>query len=65
MGKKKGGGGSAKSAQQRKRFNRFTGETEVVPGTKAGKKRTRLPLGHPLRTHDLHGPVGKKKKEND
>jgi len=26
---------------------------EKVPGTKAGKKRTRLPYGDPRRTHDL------------
>ena len=25
---------------------------EKIAGTKAGKKRTRLPYGHPLRTHD-------------
>lgn len=25
---------------------------EKVPGTKAGKKRSRLPYGHQLRTHD-------------
>jgi hypothetical protein len=37
----------------RTRLNPLTGEVETVPGTKAGKKRTRLPEGHPLRTHDL------------
>lgn len=64
MGKKKsGGGGSGKAAQQRTRINPQTGQLEFVPGTKAGKRRTRLPVGHPLRTHDLHGPVGKKKKD--
>ena len=48
--------------QQRTRKNPQTGETEIISGTKAGKKRNRLPSGHPLRTHDIHGPVGKKKK---
>lgn len=43
----------SRGAQQRVRFNYLTGENETVPGTKAGKKRTRLPFGHPLRTHDL------------
>jgi hypothetical protein len=52
----------ARGAQQRERFNYLTGQTEIVPGTKAGKRRTRLSFGDPLRTHDLHGPVGKKKK---
>ena len=65
MGKKKsGGGGSGKAAQQRTRINPQTGQVEYVPGTKAGKRRTRLPVGHPLRTHDLHGPGGKKKEKN-
>lgn len=53
--------GVSRGAQQRERKNPITGEIEIVPGTKAGKKRNRLPFGHPLRTHDLHGPVGKKK----
>ena len=48
--------------QERTRFNYLTGKTETIPGTKAGKKRQRLPIGHPLRTHDLRGVVGKKKK---
>jgi len=39
----------------RTRKNPITGEVETVSGTKAGKKRNRLPIGHPLRTHDLHG----------
>jgi hypothetical protein len=30
---------------------------EKIAGTKAGKKRTRLPYGHHLRTHD--GPYHK------
>jgi hypothetical protein len=51
MGKKKAS--SSSSANTRTRLNPLTGEVETVPGTKAGKKRTRLPEGHPLRTHDL------------
>ena len=35
----------------RTRVNPVTGEVETVTGTKAGKKRQRLPLDHPLRTH--------------
>jgi hypothetical protein len=50
--------------QQRTRIHPHTGQVEIVAGTKAGKKRNRLPFGHPLRTHDIHGPVGKKKKNN-
>lgn len=44
----------------RKRLNPLTGEVEHISGTKAGKKRHRLPVGHPLRTHDLrmHGTSG-------
>lgn len=45
----------ARGAQQRERQNPVTGEFEVVSGTKAGKRRARLPYGHPLRTHDLYG----------
>ena len=37
--------------QQRTRINPKTGVEETVPGTKAGKKRVRLPFGHELRTH--------------
>jgi len=48
-------------AQQRERTNPITGQVETVPGTKAGKKRMRTSFGDPLRTHDLHGPVNKKK----
>lgn len=55
------GKSSSKGPQQRRRIHPITKEVEMVPGTKAGKKRQRLPFGHPLRTHDLHGPVGKKK----
>ncbi|MFZ9715904.1 MAG: hypothetical protein ACO3CH_00415 [Ilumatobacteraceae bacterium] len=57
----KGKKSSAKGPQQRERYNYIEKKMEVVPGTKAGRKRQRLPLGHPMRTHDLHGPVGKKK----
>lgn len=52
--------GVNRGAQQRERTNPVTKVVEMVPGTKAGRKRQRLPIGHPLRTHDLHGPVGKK-----
>jgi len=44
-----------RGAQQRERVNPLTGETEVVSGTKAGRRRNRLPADHPLRTHDLKG----------
>jgi hypothetical protein len=60
MGKKKSKS-TRSGPQQRRRINPITKQIEWVPGTKAGKKRQRLPVGHPLRTHDLHGPVGKKK----
>jgi len=50
----------ARGSQQRERFNTLTGKTEVISGTKAGKRRARLSFGDPLRTHDLRGPVGKK-----
>jgi hypothetical protein len=55
MGKsKKGNGGSGNG---RTRVNPQTSEVETVTGTKAGKKRSMLPAGHPLRTHDIHGPT--------
>ena len=50
------------SGQQRTRVNPITQKEETVTGTKAGKKRFRLSYGDPLRTHDIHGHVGKKKK---
>jgi hypothetical protein len=59
MGKKKSK--ATRGAQQRIRVNPLTGDTETVAGTKAGKKRMRLSVGHPLRTHDLHGPVTDKR----
>lgn len=52
MGKKKG---SSSRNAERTRINPLTGALETVPGTKAGKKRQTLPVGHPLRTHDRHG----------
>jgi hypothetical protein len=57
------GKGKAKPASgSRTRVNPKTKEVETVSGTKAGKKRTRLPMGHPLRTHDMHGVAKPKKK---
>ncbi len=54
------------SGQQRTRVNPITKKEETVSGTKAGKKRFRLSYGDPLRTHDIHGHTGKKKKtKND
>ena len=44
--------GSSQRKGERTRINPLTGDTETVTGTKAGKKRTRLPWGHPLRSHD-------------
>jgi len=52
----------ARGAQQRERLNPVTGQIDVVPGTKAGKRRMRLPFGHELRTHDLRG---KRSARND
>jgi len=57
MGKKKKG--STGGGLGRTRRNPLTGEAEHISGTKAGKKRVTLPVGHPLRTHDLQGPRGK------
>lgn len=62
MGKSKGKGKTS-GGQQRVRVNPLTGAEETVNGTKAGKRRTRLPSGHPLRTHDLHGESRRKKKD--
>lgn len=50
MGKSKRKGSG--SGGGRTRINPLTGEPEHVSGTKAGKKRVMLPMGHPLRTHD-------------
>jgi hypothetical protein len=49
MGKQKKG--KPGSGEGRTRKNPLTGEVEIVPGTKAGKRRQYLPVGHPLRTH--------------
>ena len=57
----KSSGKSKPASGSRTRINPITKEVETVTGTKAGKKRTRLPSGHPLRTHDIHG-VDKTKK---
>lgn len=64
MGKKKKGGGAAKGPQQRTRTNPTTGEVETVSGPKAGRKRQRLSLGHPLRTHDLRTPTKTSQKKS-
>jgi len=44
--------GSSQRKGERTRINPLTGQPETITGTKAGKKRTRLPWGHPLRSHD-------------
>ena len=63
MGKTKKGGGAAKGPQQRTRTNPLTGEVETISGPKAGRKRQRLSLGHPLRTHDLRTPTKTSQKK--
>jgi hypothetical protein len=50
VGKQKKPKSNAKG-EGRTRKNPLTGELETVPGTKAGKRRQYLPVGHPLRTH--------------
>ena len=65
MGKKKGKGGAGKSSTGRTRTNPLTGQIETISGTKAEKKRHRTSMGDPLRTHDIHGPVGKPKKKKE
>lgn len=62
MAKKKKGSGDRSG--NRIRVNPLTGESETVTGTRSGKKRALLPVGHPLRTHDLK-PAGSKKKRHD
>jgi len=42
--------------------NPLTGATETIPGTKAGKKRTRTAFGDPLRTHVSLEKKGKNTK---
>jgi hypothetical protein len=52
--------GKAGAGEGRTRKNPITGEVEQVAGTKAGKRRQYLPLGHPLRTHkDKKGSASK------
>ncbi len=60
MGKKKKSSGARSG--QRIRVNPLTGEAETISGTRSGKKRQLLPLGHPLRTHDLKSPGSKKSR---
>jgi hypothetical protein len=57
----KGKKGTTNRGGSRTRVNPLTGKEETVAGTKAGKKRTRLPAGDPLRTHDIHAPAKKTK----
>lgn len=59
----KGKKGTGQRTGQRTRTNPLTGQIEKVNGTKAGKKRTFLPWGDPLRTHDL--PQARRKKTDD
>ena len=59
MGKKRNK--VSRGSQQRERTNPITNAVEIISGTKAGKRRNRLSQGHPLRTHDLHGPIKLKK----
>jgi hypothetical protein len=51
---------SKAASGSRTRINPLTGQTEIVPGTKAGKKRTRLPHDNPLRTHEIAEKKSKK-----
>jgi hypothetical protein len=56
---------SKASTGNRERLNPLTGKLESVPGTKAGKKRTRTAPGDPLRTHvslDKKSSKGSKSK---
>jgi hypothetical protein len=50
---------SKASSGTRTRVNPITGETETLPGTKAGKKRTRAAFSDPLRTHITYDKKGK------
>lgn len=63
MGKKKKG--SSARTGYRIRKNPLTGEVEQVAGTRSGKKRNRLPYGHPLRTHDLKPEGSRKERAKD
>lgn len=62
MAKKKKSSGTRSG--NRTRTNPLTGEIETIVGTRAGKKRQLLPVGHPLRTHDLK-PFGSRKKRHE
>lgn len=62
MGKKKKSSGQRTG--ERTRVNPLTGEVEKISGTRSGKKRQLLPIGHPLRTHDLK-PKGSRKKRHE
>jgi len=53
---------SKASSGSRTRVNPLTGATETIPGTKAGKKRTRTAFGDPLRTHVSLEKKGKNTK---
>jgi hypothetical protein len=59
----KGKKSSGTHSNERTRRNPQTGEVEKVGGAKAGRKRNRLPYGHPLRTHDL--ALGSKRSKDD
>jgi len=65
MGKKNKG--SQSKGIGRTIVNPLTGLSEDRSGTKAGKNRQMLPPGHPLRTHDLRGPVlkGRQSRETE
>ncbi len=62
MGKKKKSSSDGKKV--RYRTNPLTGQTEEVPGARSGRNKVYLPVGHPLRTHDLKGPANKGKKKD-
>ena len=62
MAKKKKTSGVRSGTRTRK--NPLTGEVETIVGTRSGKKRQCLPVGHPLRTHDLK-PFGSRKKRHE
>jgi hypothetical protein len=61
MGKKKKSSSDAKKV--RYRTNPLTGQREEVPGARSGRNKVYLPVGHPLRTHDLKGHPGKNKAD--
>ena len=63
MGKKKKSSGG--NSTERTRVNPLTGQAEKVTGTRSGKKRALLPIGHELRTHDLKAPGSRKKRHEE